>query len=299
MVFRWNWKTLSSVRKTSSKPYSAQSLEKVFFFIFCTSLSSGTIFGNFCTYPDENKYFATVVRCAVFPVSWATICESFEDDESGLLRANSQIFCLSESENISVVQIQPSVPVFLRFRAFSCFAEMFLGPYLISFVRCSDHELNHWSIIQEYLAASACFHEIVNKLYVFCFSAATHEKINVTCFEREVPCLYIVPISRTFVGSKIHNNPFCKSDIFFAHHYTLCNPVKRKKYHNKQTVEIGPVPETQFTSNELNWIELNWIEFIWTTWLQVNLQTQKSQQQEGPTRLDSLRVTPLWKPKVL
>ena len=83
--------------------------------------------------------------------------------------------------------------------------------------RCSDHGLTHWSIIQEYLAASACFHEIVNKLYVFCFSAATHERINVTCFEREVPCLYNVWISRTFVGSKIHNNPFCKSDIFFAH----------------------------------------------------------------------------------
>ena len=100
MVFRWSWKTLSSVRKTSSKLYSAQSLEKVFLFCFCTSLSSGTIFGIFCTYPDENKYFAIVVRCAVFPVSWATICESFEDDESGLLRANSQIFCFSESENI-------------------------------------------------------------------------------------------------------------------------------------------------------------------------------------------------------
>ena len=59
----------------------------------------------------------------------------------------------------------------------------------------------------------------MNKLYVFCFSAATHERINVTCFEREIPCLYIVWISRTFVGSKIHNNLFCKSDIFFAHHY--------------------------------------------------------------------------------
>ena len=98
---------------------------------------------------------------------------------------------------------------------------MFLGPYSISFVRCCDHELTHWSIIQEYLAASACFHEIVNKLYVFCFSAATHERINVTCFEREVPCLYIVWITRTFVGSNSHNNPFCKSDIFFAHHYTI------------------------------------------------------------------------------
>ena len=220
MVFRWSWKTLSSVRKTSAKLYSAQSLEKVFLFCFCTSLSSGTIFGNFCTYPDENNYFATVIRCAVFPVSWATICESFEDDESGLLRANSQIFCLSESENILGRPDPTFRPSFLRFRAFSCFAEMFLGPYLISFVRCSDHELTHWSIIQEYLAASASFHEIVNKLFVFCFSAATHERINVTCFEREVPCLYIVWISRTFVGSKIHNNLFCKSDIFFAHHYS-------------------------------------------------------------------------------
>ena len=140
-----------------------------------------------------------------------------------------RFFAFRSLKTSSVVQIQPSVPVFLRFRAFSCFAEMFLGPYLISFVRCSDHELTHWSIIQEYLAASACFHEIVNKLYVFCFSAATHERINVTCFEREVPCPYIVWISRTFVGSKIHNIPFCKSDIFFAHHYitncykTLCN----------------------------------------------------------------------------
>ena len=131
-----------------------------------------------------------------------------------------RFFAFRSLKTSSVVEIQPSVPVFLRFRAFSCFAEMFLGPYLISFVRCSDHELTHWSIIQEYLAASACFHEIVNKLYVFCFSAATHERINVTCFEREVPCLYIVWISRTFVGSKIHNNPFCKSDIFFAHHYS-------------------------------------------------------------------------------
>ena len=130
-----------------------------------------------------------------------------------------RFFAFRSLKTSSVVQIQPSVPVFLRFQAFSCFAEMFLGPYLISFVRCSDHELTHWSIIQEYLAASACFHEIVNKLYVFCFSAATHERINVTCFETEVPCLYIVWISRTFVGSKIHNNPFCKSDIFFAHHY--------------------------------------------------------------------------------
>ena len=132
-----------------------------------------------------------------------------------------RFFAFRSLKTSSVVQIQPSVPVFLRFRAFSCFAEMFFGPYLISFVRCSDHELTHWSIIQEYLAASACFHEIVNKLYVFCFSAATHERINVTCFEREVPCLYIVWISRTFVGSKIHNNPFCKSDIFFAHHYNM------------------------------------------------------------------------------
>ena len=192
MVFRWSWKTLSSVRKTSSKLYSAQSLEKVFLFSFCTSLSSGTIFGNFCTYPDENKYFATVVRCAVFPGSWATICESFEDDESGLLRANSQIFCLSESENILGRPDPTFRPSLSPFSSFFMFRWNVLGPYLISFVRCSDHELTHWRIIQENLAAFACFHEIVNKLYVFCFSAATHERINVTCFEREVPCLYIV-----------------------------------------------------------------------------------------------------------
>ena len=122
------------------------------------------------------------------------------------------------------VLLQSFLAWFLDFFAqlhFSIFPRRFIWDFFIFFARCSDHELTHWSIIQEYLAASACFHEIVNKLYVFCFSAATHERINVTCFEREVPCLYIVWISRTFVGSKIHNNPFCKSDIFFAHHYKI------------------------------------------------------------------------------
>ena len=228
MVFRWNWKTLSSVRKTSSKLYSAQSFEKVFLFCFCTSLSSGTIFGNFCTYPDENKYFATVVRSAVFQFPEPQSARVLRMMKADYCEQIHRFFAFRSLKTSSVVQIQPSVPVFLRFRAFSCFAEMFLGPYLISFVRCSDHELTHWSIIQEYLAASACFLEIVNKLYLFCFSAATHERINVTCFEREVPCLYIVWISKTFVGSKIHNNPFCKSDIFFAHHYTSSRQLKVK-----------------------------------------------------------------------
>ena len=133
MVIRWSWKTLSSVRKTSSKLYSAQSLEKIFLFCFCTSLSSGTIFGNFCTYPDENKYFATVVRCAVFPVSWATICESFEDDESGLLRANSQIFCLSESENILGRPDPTFRPSLSPFSSFFMFRWNVLGAILDKF----------------------------------------------------------------------------------------------------------------------------------------------------------------------